>query len=130
MSSSMPNKELHSKAFVSIGVSVESARWSGGNSNQTSVSRKFEVSFAERIADPSGLFSESSKANANHFGICVGLSLADILWNAIQHDIPCPEKAMMSARSAFFDRVDEIVDHLDMVDKAERMDLDENREDA
>lgn len=32
----------------------------------------------------------------------------------------------MAARSAFFDRVDEIVDQLDMVDKAEREDIEKN----
>lgn len=129
MSSSRHNKQWHSKAFVSLGVSVESARWSDDLS-QTSVRRKFEISFAEPISDPSGFFEESSKADANHFGKCVGRSLAVLLWHAIEHEMPCPEKAMMSARSAFFDCVDEIVDYLDMVDKAERMELNENGDNA
>jgi hypothetical protein len=118
------------KAFVSLGVSVKSARWSGGDSSETSVRREFEISFAVPIEEPSGGFSESSKVDANHFGTCVGGSLADMLWNAIEREMPCPEKAMMSARSAFFDRVDEICDQLEIVDKAERMELDENGDDA
>lgn len=129
MSFSKPHKDWHKKAFVTLGVSVESARWSGGESSQTSVKREFEIAFDDPIADPSGFFAESNRVDANHFGTCVGGSLADILWNAIQREMSCPEKAMMSARLAFFYRVEEIVEQFEMVDKAERMELDENGDD-
>jgi hypothetical protein len=125
MSFSKPDN-WHKKAFVSLGISVQSSRWCGGDENKKSVRHEFEVSFAEPVADHSGFFSESSKVDANHFGAIVGGSLADMLWSAIEREMPCPEKAMMSARSAFFDRVDEIVDQIEMIDKAEREDLEHN----
>jgi len=126
MSFSKPREDWHRKAFVTLAISVESSRWSGGDSNEKTVRREFDVTFAEPVQGNDGFFAESSRVDADYFGDIIGHSLADIMWNAIEREMPCPERAMMAARSAFFDRVDEIVDQLDMVDKAEREDIEKN----